>query len=102
MCYSVEYMSLIDRLIPDCSLTDKGWQVGARSFELIAGPLDGEVGTRSHFGIFIFGTLAVKMDDGRSMYGSMDMPGYFRSPFHNKILIYKYSGSMRYEFEGYE
>ena len=74
----------------------------ALAFELIGGPLDGSMGTRYSFGIVIFGVLTIKLDDGQSLCGSMEMPAYFRSPFYRNVLIYKYQDNMRYEFEGWE
>ncbi len=80
----------------------RGWHKGeVKTFELIGGPLDGEIGTRSHFGIVIFGVLAVMMDDGKALYGFMDMPQYFKCPFYDKLLVYKFAGNMRYEFLEY-
>lgn len=87
----------------------QGWHKGeVKRFELIGGPLDGEIGTRSHFGIVIFGVLTVMavvptfgMDDGKPLYGFMDMPQYFKYPFCDKLLIYKFRGNMRYEFLEY-
>ena len=77
-----------------------GW-TPTQCFELINGPLDGQQGVRSLLGIGIFGRLITYLEDGKPLQGHMGMPEHFKAPSFENVLVYRYKGNMRYEFEGY-
>ncbi len=70
-------------------------------FELMYGPLDGQVGFRGSSGMLLGGVTFTHFDNGKSFSECLAMPGYINLPFMGKRVAYKYKGNLRYGFAGY-